>query len=98
MIARALFALAAALFVTVAASASDRTSDTCTSELAPTGSSVESRILLAQNTPPMPNCKEECSNYQKCTPGPCKRVGDEMRCEPEVCKTEKICRWVCPSK
>ena len=59
-------------------------------------STVVQRILLAEDKPPMPGCKRECTPMKKCTPGPCKRVGDTMVCEKEVCTTVQSCGWVCP--
>lgn len=54
--------------------------------------------LLAKDEPPFPGCTRKCDPYKKCTPGPCKRVKDEMVCEPERCKIEQVCGWDCPRK
>lgn len=53
---------------------------------------------VAKDDPPWPGCKRECTPMKKCTPGPCKRVGDTLVCEKERCETIQSCGWVCPSK
>ena len=53
-------------------------------------------FFLAQGKPPRPGCTWECKgDRQKCTPGPCKRVGQEMVCEKENCVTIQECHWAC---
>lgn len=61
-------------------------------------SQSENTWRLAQGNPPYPGCKQECTPMKKCTPGPCKRVGDTMVCEKERCETFQSCGWVCPPK
>jgi hypothetical protein len=58
--------------------------------------STDNLLRLVQDKPPLKNCKKECVTMEKCTPGPCKRVGDTMKCEPERCVPFQQCNWVCP--
>jgi hypothetical protein len=59
---------------------------------------VSSPLLLAQGSPPYSGCVRKCSRVQKCTSGGTERRGSELIRKPDVCKTEEVCGWECPSR